>query len=679
VAKRACGRTWTALGGVVATLTCAPLAWGADESGGVGVEDVVVKGQLLHTDRSAFSATGFDADAIRTRRLDEVEDLLRDVPGMNVRDFGLGGVANAIAVRGFGNGGHGGDLGVVLDGVPLNEANSHADGYVDLGVIVPLEVGVLTVYRGPVSALYGNFNRGGLIAVETRKSGEYLEVDASAGEFGTVDLQGALGRTLGGAGRLNAAVQAYRTDGYRPQSKSESVTVAGRLAAALSERLDAAVSARWNAGESESAAYLSRAQFAVDPYGVDPRVRGDGSEKTFGTLRLDLAYGLADDLRLLGFVYGTRQDFTRWFTRPVSATTWRQREETYDRDVFGLGANLNGRSDVGGRPVAFVLGVEGFEETTEFQFFEGSVNRVRQNPPTSDRESRIESVSVFAEVEAAVAPRLDLSLGVRADRFSGACARLGPETGSDPCATFENLAHVSPKVGARLQVLPGLKLRASFAEGFALPNGFIKYATSAQDLDVNLFRQTEIGARFAPGAGFDLDVALYRSESSDEVRTVAPGLFENFGRTERRGLEAALNWRPAESVEVGAVYARTDSEIEESGAPALVGKRVPAVPDETLTLNALWRVSPAFAVDATWRRVGESAIDAANTRFSAAYEVVDLGVGYAFGGEHGFRLYAELNNLFDQTHATAEFVIGGQDLVAPGAPRTFRVGVQADF
>jgi hypothetical protein len=42
---------------------------------------------------------------------------------------------------------------MVIDGIPLNEANSHADGYVDSTVLIPLEIGGLTIYRGPVSAL----------------------------------------------------------------------------------------------------------------------------------------------------------------------------------------------------------------------------------------------------------------------------------------------------------------------------------------------------------------------------------------------------------------------------------------------------------------------------------------------------------------------------------------------
>ena len=64
----------------------------------------------------------------------------------------------------------------------------------------------------------------------------------------------------------------------------------------------------------------------------------------FGTVRADVNYQIAPDLKLLSFAYATRQDFTRWFSRPANSTTWRQREENYDRSVFGAGTSLNGRT-----------------------------------------------------------------------------------------------------------------------------------------------------------------------------------------------------------------------------------------------------------------------------------------------------------------------------------------------
>ena len=90
---------------------------------------IVVKGQALRGQDNAFSTSRIAQDQIRDRRVARVEELFRDIPGMNVNDFQLGAVASSVVIRGFGGGGHGGDLGVVVDGIPLNEANSHADGW----------------------------------------------------------------------------------------------------------------------------------------------------------------------------------------------------------------------------------------------------------------------------------------------------------------------------------------------------------------------------------------------------------------------------------------------------------------------------------------------------------------------------------------------------------------------
>ena len=198
-----------------------------------------------------------------------------------------------IRARGFGGGGHGGDLGAVIDGIPLNEAMSHADGYVDFNVVVPLEIANLAVYKGPVSALYGNFNRSGLVAIETRKEGSYKNVDVSLASHSTLDAQAALGAPLTDGQQLNLAAQVFHTDGFRPQSGFDRQTVSARWSIALTPTMQLAVAGRFFHGEGDSASYLSKTQFDVDPYGIDARVQNDGSKKNFDTLRSDFAWRLA--------------------------------------------------------------------------------------------------------------------------------------------------------------------------------------------------------------------------------------------------------------------------------------------------------------------------------------------------------------------------------------------------
>lgn len=643
-------------------------------SSGTALEEIVVKGQALRRDETAFSTTTISRADIIDNRPVEVEDMYRYVPGMNVREYGLGGVANQIVLRGFGNGGHGGDIGFIVDGIPLNEANSHADGYVDTNVLVPLEIDSLRVYRGPISALYGNFNRAGLIAFETRKGGDYLEGDISGASYGTLDAQGVLGSALGN-GNLNVAAQIHHTDGFRPQSRSERATFAGRYGFPVSPDLDLAVSTRLHVSESDSAAYLTPAQFAVDPYGIDPRTQNDGSDKHFATLRGDLNYTLAPSLRLLTFAYATRQDFTRFFTRGPAdaAANWAQREETYDRDVYGLGFNLNGTAAVAERDLDYVVGIEGFSETTEFQFYDNLDNRRRINLALDDRESEVRSASIFGEATWAAHRLFDVQLGLRADMFEGDCRILGPELGSDPCERFERTSNISPKLGVKAHVAEWLQVRANYSEGFALPNGFTKYAPGAQSLEPTQFDQVEIGARIVVDS-LEFDAAAYRVNSGEEFRTVQPGVYENFGATERTGIEVTATFRPIDEVEIAAVYAHADSEIEENADSGLIGNEVAGVPEHTVTLNAAWWPTSRLGLNAAFRYVGQYQGDAANSFQSDTYGIYDIGASYTLDSARPMRLYVDLENIGDEAYVTSFSATR-----APGPPRTLRVGLQFGF
>ncbi|AHF92200.1 TonB-denpendent receptor [Opitutaceae bacterium TAV5] len=648
------------------------------------LETLTVKGETLRDADAPFSVESFSTEQVRDLQLHQLQEAFRHVAGMTVRNYGLAGVADSIVLRGFGGGGHGGDIGLVIDGIPLNEAMSHADGYIDLNVIVPLEISGMTIFKGPVSALYGNYNRAGLIALETRKTGAYTDLDFSIGSDTTLDGQFALGVRPGERQQLNLAGQAYHTDGYRPQSDFTRGTLSGRWAMDLTPRLQVALSGRLYGADGDSASYLTREQFDVDPYGIDPRVQNDGSEKNFGTLRGDINVKLTEDVSLLAFAYGTLQDFTRWYTRPVSATEWAQREESYDREVFGLGASLNGRTAPGGIPLNWVAGAEAFRESTAYDYYDNEDRRRRTAPAIYDRTADLDSSSVFTEVEAPLHRFFKPWVGLRYDRFTGKTVAEGPETGTSPLGKMEPVDHLSPKVGVRSDVLPGAQLRASWSEGFALPSNFAKYATGAADLDPNIFRQTEIGGSFRIGRTLWLDIAGYRIDSSDEIATVSPGVYENYGSTRRTGFEGKLTWTPLdpEPLVFSVTYGSADSEVKRNVDPSLVGNEVSGVPDRTATMSAEWAPENGWGARVTVRHVGSCAVDAANSLYSDSYTTVDLMVSYSGRLDwHGlrYRLYAGVENVADKACASSVSLSNGYELIAPGPPRTLSVGAQLSF
>ena len=636
-----------------------------------------VKGQALDEAQRSFSVTEFGSDDIREQPRQEVEALWNKVPGMHVNHYQLSGVANGLVLRGFGGGGHGGDVAATLDGIALNEAMSHADGYFDLNVVVPLELDKVNVHRGPVSVLQGNYNRAGLVELRTRRSGSYTDVDVSAGSQGMLDAQAALGRELEGGDQLNLAAQHSRGDGARPRSGHGRSTISGTWKHHVHEKLDISLSGRWHEARGDSPGYLTEAQRRQDPQGKDGHVVGDGADKHFGTLRLDAQYALDADTRLLGFVYGTQQDFVRWFTRPRSGT-WMQREERYDRSVLGAGLNLNGKSQLVARELNWMLGLEQVRESTDYGYWDGLVDRQRTAAALDDRNTRLNNMAFYGQGGWQATGWLQTTAALRWDHFDGRCRLLGAETGGDECNRMQGRSHASPKLGAMAQLDARTALGASWSQGFALPSDFAKYALRNSELGANIFRQTELGLQWKPSSQWLIDAAVYRVTSSNEIRNTAPGEYENLGATLRKGAELQLHWLPGRSWHLEWAYGRNRSEITQNANAALLGQRVVAVPEYTSTLHARWMPRGDVTVHGVLRHVGRAPINAGNTEWAGSYHWLDLGLQYrlpASVARHA-SLSLWLRNAANARYASITTMIGGQRLVAPGAPRSVQLGLQ---
>lgn len=670
----------------------------------VTLDSVVVKGQVVSTSpNQPFSVQQFSQEELRDRQVNSPQQLFREVPGMTVRGLGYGGVADSMTLRGFSGGGHGGDIGFVLDGIPLNEASSHADGYADLNVVVPLELGSMNIFRGPVSALYGNFNRAGVVALESRKGGKYLEADLRYGTYQTADLQVATGTRVGGA-TVNAAAQFYDSDGYRPQSANRHATAAGRVAFDLSSETQLSVAGRIHNARADTASIITQAQYddRGSFFAKDPHVQNDGTNKDFFTLRGDLSHRLSPEIKALLFAYMTKQTFTRSYTRLTNATTWQQRLEDYDRDVTGYGANLNGEAKLLGKPVKWVAGIETYQEQTLYKYadalddgnftattFTAGVNG---GVGTLNRNLTIRSKALLAQAEWVVDPLFRPSIGLRRDYIGGGCQRRGLETrtgASAQCADMSDFAVTTPKIGLRSSLLPGrLEARASVAEGFALPTDAAKF-TAGLGVQPTKFRQTEVGVVLTPHAHWLVDLARFRIDSRDEVAltNAATLAYSNIGKTRREGVEAEIRYLPAVWFEATAALAHTTTEVRESlsTTPFLVGAEITGVPRNLATVTATVRPWAGYALTAIARSVGRFAIAqptaTAGAYYYEGYRTVDLMASYEPnpGTQKRQRYFVQVANLTDRHYATSAGVTSGVRTYNPAPPRTFTVGASLDF
>ena len=123
-------------------------------------------GQELAKVPASVSVVSQDVIQGTGRRNTSIEEVLRTVPGVVIRDQ-LGGASRAtIAIRGAGSSNAFGvrSIRLLIDGIPKNNAGGSGQDLANLDIS---SISSIEVLRGPASTLYGN-QAGGVVAMTTR-------------------------------------------------------------------------------------------------------------------------------------------------------------------------------------------------------------------------------------------------------------------------------------------------------------------------------------------------------------------------------------------------------------------------------------------------------------------------------------------------------------------------------
>ncbi len=152
----------------------------SDESDAHQVGDVIVTATRSETPAAqvASSVTVVTSEEIERRQLRLVTDVLRRVPGVDVRRTGGPGSATSIFIRG-GDSDH---VLVLLDGVELNDPSSPSRAPIHNDLTTE-DIDRIEVVRGPQSVLYGGDAMSGVIQIFTKRgsSGKPKVVGSSEG------------------------------------------------------------------------------------------------------------------------------------------------------------------------------------------------------------------------------------------------------------------------------------------------------------------------------------------------------------------------------------------------------------------------------------------------------------------------------------------------------------------
>lgn len=198
-------------------------AWAGEK---IKIAEVVVSATKIEesVENVAQDVTIITSEEIERSGHSSVADTLKNVTGIQIREYGNRGASSSISVRGSSSA----QVLILIDGKRLNKPG---DGQFDLNTIsVPLEnIERIEVLRGASSTLYGADALGGVINIITKSpAGPLTKASIIYGSFDAWNTVLATSRKIGNAGYMFSASK-EESSGFRENSDYETRGANGKL------------------------------------------------------------------------------------------------------------------------------------------------------------------------------------------------------------------------------------------------------------------------------------------------------------------------------------------------------------------------------------------------------------------------------------------------------------------
>ncbi|TPV95956.1 MAG: TonB-dependent receptor [Myxococcales bacterium FL481] len=531
------------------------------------------------------SLTEITADEFAAVPRRTAEDALQLVPGLTLVQHGSEGKGHQFFVRGF-DAVHGSDLELTVEGVPVNEwSNIHAQGYIDLGFVIPEAISAVHVTKGPFAVSQGAFAMAG--------SADYrLGLSERNRGVRTAYTAGTTNRHRGvvsfgpkrGDGHEFVVVEALHDDGYGQNRGIDRGALMGRvrlfnsprtgslslLASGYLARFSVPGTLRHQDVQAENMGFFD----AYDRAGAGLSSRGRMALTHAwqrGPHRLDTtAYGGYRQLDLL-------ENYTGFLYDPVQGDRRQQEQRTWS-----FGAKLGYRFNLAR---AWVLHARAGFRGDHLDQIQHHVDQ-EQIPVAIDRE--LGGLQTLSHVAVALGwwplDAIRLTVGSRAD-----LARMSVDDARSGQTRAGTLWAVSPRVTAETRGGESLRVFAAYGRGFRPPEarayssfspdvtGITDDVAEASDPAMTVTDSAELGTRWRVGRVAELTVAGFATFLEREtVLDHVSGTNLDLNRSRRLGGEAVLAVTPLDwlTFQTDATYA--DARFVDSGqavplAPWLTG------------------------------------------------------------------------------------------------------------
>lgn len=618
---------------------------------GDGIEDVIVSANRIaqETSRVGDSVTVITAKEQRRSQKTTVSDLLSTTPGVAVaRNGGFGGTTT-LRIRGAES--H--QTMVLIDGVKLNDPSS-ASGEFNFADLITTDFAQIEVLRGPQSTLWGSQAIGGVINIVTPVPEGPLSATVSA-EGGTHNTAIVRGNAQAGGDRLawrvggnyltSDGISAYSRDqGGRESDSYRNVGFNARGILRITDNVSAELRSTWSDGRSEYDGFPPPAYMITDTpdYGTTEELT------TYVGVKIN-AFGGRFENRI-GFAY---TDMDRKDTDPSSAVP-----TTFAADGRNERWEYQGTLRITER-LSTIVGLE--SERSKLS----TVSPATWDPNPTPLTGEVQIDSAYAQVNVTPIDALSLSAGVRYDDHD----------------TFGS--HTTTRASAAWSVTPSTVLRASYGEGFKAPTLYQLYsqygnlnldAEEAESWDAGI-EQHLFGKRLVVSATyFDRDttnmidfVSCWGVDSA-ACETRPDGYYDNFQRTNAKGVELAAVAHLSERLSLAANYTNMDAKNIARGT-ANFGHVLPRRPDETANAQLSYEWPVGLTTTVAIQHASRAFDTIVNDDVLDSYTLCDFRASYAVSDS--LEVYGRVENAFNEKYQTAKSygTLG----------RTFYAGLRQNF
>lgn len=575
-----------------------------------------------------------------------------------------------------------------LDGLPIFGGNQQAFNPAGLVGVERIEV-----LKGPSASLYGGglgSPLGGLIDVQSERpeigrTGGTIAL--RAGSFATVDPTADLNVSLGDKVAVRLAGEYQHNDSWIARVHGERAFFQPSVLFRIDPQTDLLLSGQYNRTEQLEYSGLPAAQALagqLDRHAFPGAPNGQPLtkiENRLGTAQLRHAFAGGLRLDATARYYSSTVPEYGSFVLPALAAPDPATPTTYP--IFpltmkigtreaALDANLSAPVEVLGGHHEWLAGVS-FDHThfhSGMGFDGTSVGSIDLGHPADDlpfgaptpinltQTDRYRTLAVYVQDQATYgALHLTGSL-----RFTDLEFREAEQ------ATDQRYHHVSPRIGATLDLAPGVALYAGYATAFRAPFGFVGSGTPRPETS----RNVEGGLKFAvKRIGLSGTFAVFEQTRHD-VATPDPGnplLSIQTGRQRARGVETDLAWEPSKALSLLANYAYTEAEVTQDNALP-VGDTLARVPRNSGRVAARVRVLDGIAQGLSFgagvTAVGRRELTLPNTVSVPGFATADAQAAYDFG-----RFTIELSGVnLTNRRAYDPYQYFGFPVVMPTQPRS---------